>query len=126
MSLEVGRLDEARVALLTALDKTERTYTPQTVSIVLLAEPLGLSDRLDDVLGRAGSGSWLEMATLVAAGALAEAAQRLDEAGHLSLAAQVRLRSPDDVELGKAVDFFASVGATRYLTRAEAQLAALA
>jgi class 3 adenylate cyclase/tetratricopeptide (TPR) repeat protein len=123
---ELGRLDEARAALLTALDKTARTYTPQTVSFVLLAEPLGLSDRLDEFLGRVGSGSWLETAKLVVAGELAEAARRLDEAGHLSLAAQVRLRSQEDGELERAVDFFASVGATRYLTRAEAQLAAMA
>ena len=123
---EVGRLDEARAALLTALDKTDRMYTPQTVSFVLLAEPLGLSDRLDEFLGRAGSGSWLETAKLVIAGELAEAARRLDVAGHLSLAAQVRLRSQEGGELERAVDFFASVGATRYLTRAEAKLAAMA
>ena len=123
---EVGRLDDARAALVTVLDKTDRTYTPQTVSFVLLAEPLGLSDRLDEFLGRAGRGSWLEIARLVVAGELSEAARRLDEAGHVSLAAQVRLRSHEDGELGKAVDFFASVGATRYLARAEARLAAMA
>jgi hypothetical protein len=38
----------------------------------------------------------------------------------------VRLRSHEDRELERAVDFFASVGATRYLRRAEAQLAAMA
>lgn len=123
---EVGRLDEARAALLTALDKTDWIYTPQTVSFVLLAEPLGLADRLDEFLGRVGNSSWLETAKLFVAGELAEAARRLDEAGHLSLAAQVRLRSQEDGELGRAVDFFASVGATRYLNRAEAQLAAMA
>jgi class 3 adenylate cyclase/tetratricopeptide (TPR) repeat protein len=123
---EVGRLDEARAELLTALDKTDQIYTPQTVSFVVLAEPLGLSDRLDEFLGRVGGGPWLEIARLVVAGDHAEAARRLDEGGHLSLGSQVRLRSQDDGELGKAVDFFASVGATRYLTRAEAQLAAMA
>ncbi len=123
---ELGRLDEARAALRTALDKTERTYTPQTVSIVLLAEPLGLSDRLDEFLGRAGSSSWLEIAKLVAGGEHAEAARRLDQAGYRSLAAQVRLRSQADAELEKAIDFFTSVGASRYLTRAKAQLAAMA
>jgi hypothetical protein len=105
---------------------TPRMYSPQTVSCVLLAEPLGLSDRLDEFLGRAGSGSWLEIARLVIAGEVAEAARRLDAAGHASLGAQVRLRSQQDTELEKAIDFFVSVGATRYLTRAEAQLAAMA
>jgi hypothetical protein len=123
---EVGRLDEARAALLTALDQTDGTYTPQAVSWVLLAEPLCLSDRLDEFLGRVGSSSWLEMARLVVAGEHPEAARRVDESGYLSLAAQIRLQSQDDRELGKAVAFYNSVGATRYLTRAEAQLAAMA
>lgn len=124
---EVGRLDEARAALLTTLDKTvDAMYTPQVVSFVVLAETLGLSDLADEFLDRLGSSAWLEIARLVVAGELAEAARRVDESGYLSLGAQVRLRSQEDAELGKAVDFFASVGATRYLLRAEAQLAALA
>jgi len=126
MLSELGRLDEARAALMTALDKTDRMYARQTVSYVLLAETLGQADRLDEFLGRVGSGSWLETAKLVVAGEFAEAARRLDVAGDLSLAAQVRLLSQDDGELAKAIDFFASVGATRYLARAEAQLAAMA
>jgi class 3 adenylate cyclase/tetratricopeptide (TPR) repeat protein len=126
MLLELGRPEEARVALLTALDETDQTYTPTTVAFVTLAEPLGLSDHLDEFLGRAGGGVWVETARLVAAGNVAEAARRLDEVGHVSLAAQVRLRSHKDDELSKAIDFFASVGATRYLKRAEAQLAAMA
>jgi class 3 adenylate cyclase/tetratricopeptide (TPR) repeat protein len=126
MSLELGRLDEARAALLTALDITDQMFTPQTVSFALLAEPLGLSGRLDDFLGRADSNVWLEIARLVVAGELAEAALRLDEAGHVSMGARVRLTSEEGGELEKAVDFFTSVGASRYLARAEAQLAALA
>jgi len=126
MLSELGRLDEAQAALMTALDKTDRMYARQTVSYVLLAETLGQADRLDEFLGRVGSGSWLETAKLVVAGEFAEAARRLDVAGDLSLAAQVRLLSEDDGELAKAIDFFASVGATRYLARAEAQLAAMA
>ena len=126
MLSELGRLDEARAALMTALDRTDRMYARQTVSYVLLAETLGQADRLDEFLGRVGSGSWLETAKLVVAGEFAEAARRLDVAGDLSLAAQVRLLSQDDGELAKAIDFFASVGATRYLARAEAQLAAMA
>ena len=124
---EVGRIDEARTALLTALDKSVgRMYTPQTVSFVLLAESFGLSDRIEEFLGRVGRGPWLEMARLVAVGELAEAARRIDDAGYRSLGAQVRLRSREDGELAKAIAFFTSVGATRYLTRAEAQLAAMA
>jgi tetratricopeptide (TPR) repeat protein len=126
LSHELGRLDEAQAALLTALVETDRTFPHDTIAFAMLAEPLGLSDRLDELLGRVPSGPWVEIARLVVAGELTEAARRLNEAGHVSLAGQVRLCSQEDGELEKAVDFFASVGATRYLTRAEAQLAAMA
>ena len=126
MSYELGRLDDARAALLTALEKTNPMHSHVTVGFVLLAQSVGLADRVDEFLGRVGSGAWLEIARLVAAGTFTESARRLDEGGFVSLAAQVRLRSGEDEQLEKAVDFFASVGATRYLTRAEAQLAAMA
>jgi hypothetical protein len=38
----------------------------------------------------------------------------------------VRLRSQANDELERAIDFFRSVDATRYVMRAEAQLAAMA
>jgi predicted ATPase/class 3 adenylate cyclase len=126
VSHELGRLDEARAALLTALAETDRTFLHDPIAFALLAEPLGLSDRLDELCSRNGSGPWVEIARFVGAGELAEAARRLDEAGHLSLAAEVRLRSQANDELEKAIDFFRSVDATRYVMRAEAQLAAMA
>lgn len=128
ISLELGRLDDARAALMRALEMADlySTRTPHAIGFALLAEPLDFSDRLDEFLTRFPGGSWLEIARLVAAGEFSEAARRLDEAGDLSLAAQVRLRSPGGGELARAIDFFAAVAATRYLTRAEAQLAAMA
>ena len=126
ISLELGRLDEARANLMTAFEMMEVSSTPHAIGFVLLVEPLGLSGRLHEFLARFPDGSWLEIARLVAGGDHSEAARRLDEAGHLSLAAQVRLGSQGGGELAKAIDFYASVGATRYVTRAEAQLAAIA
>jgi class 3 adenylate cyclase/tetratricopeptide (TPR) repeat protein len=125
VSYELGNFEEARAALLTALTESDRTYSHDAVTILLLAKSLGLADRLEEILARVGNGPWVEIARLFVAGEDSEAAGRLDEAGDLSLAAQVRLRSQGDGELERAVDFFASVGATRYLTRAEAQLAAM-
>jgi tetratricopeptide (TPR) repeat protein len=123
---ELGRPAEARAAFDTALAGTDRIYSHNAITFVLLAEDLGLVDRLDELPGRGPVSPWAEIARLVVAGDLTEAARRLDAAGHLTLAAQVRLGSCDDAELAKAVDFFRSVGATRYLARAEAQLAAMA
>jgi predicted ATPase/class 3 adenylate cyclase len=125
VSHELDRLNEAQASLLTALVETDQTYPHDTIAFALLAEPLGLAERLDELLDRVVSGPWVEVAKLVAASELAEAAQRLDHAGHLTLAAQVRLRSDGAGDLGKAIDFFGPVGATRYLARAESQLAAM-
>ena len=123
---ELGNVDDARSAFTTAVSASDRTFSHDAVTITLLAGSLGLADRFEELLARLGDGPWVEIAKLVVGGELAEAARRLDEAGDLGLAAQVRLRSQEDAELEKAVSFFASVGATRYLTRAEAQLAAMA
>ena len=124
----VGRGREVEL-LVAALERAVGERTPQLVTLVgvpgigksrLLAELFHAVERDQRLV------TWLEMAKLVVAGEVSEAARRLDEAGHRSLGAQVRLRSQDDAELGKAIDFFRSVGATRYLTRGEAQLAAMA
>jgi predicted ATPase/class 3 adenylate cyclase len=123
---DLGRLDEAHGALSTALAGDGRIFPHDSVAVAMLAEPLGLADRLDEVFDRAGPGAWVDVAGLVVAGELGEAARRLDDAGHVSLAAEVRLRTQTDADLEKAIAFYASVGATRYLTRAEAQLAATA
>jgi hypothetical protein len=126
MSHELGREHEARAAFMKALARADQMYAHYPIIFALLAETLGFADRIDEFVGRGGSEPWVEIARLMVAGETAEAARRLDETGDRTLAAQARLRSQEDGELGKAVDFFTSVGATRYLTRAEAQLAALA
>jgi predicted ATPase/class 3 adenylate cyclase len=126
VSHELGRLDDAQTSLLTALAKGDRAFAHDPIAFALLAERLGVADRLDELFAQAGGGPWADIARLVAVEELAEAARRLDEAGHLSLAADVRLHSQADDELEKAIGFFRSVDATRYLMRAEAQLAALA
>jgi hypothetical protein len=77
---------------------------------------------------------WTRAALLVVAGDHRNAAALLDEIGHRSLAADVRLRgaeelartrrlAPDDDGLARAVDFYRTVGATRYLREAEALVA---
>ena len=78
----------------------------------MLAEPLGLADRLDEFLGRAAA-ALVRDRQLVVAEEFAEAA-RVSTGRHLSLAADAGF-SQEDGELEKAVDFFAAVGATRYL-----------
>ncbi len=80
---------------------------------------------------------WLEAATLWTEGEFERAADLLGEMGSRSDEALARLRAADkhvvagrraeaDEQLGKALAFFRSVGATRYIREAEALLAATA
>jgi thioredoxin-like negative regulator of GroEL len=80
---------------------------------------------------------WLEAATLLAEGKLSRAADLLGEMGARPDEAVARLRAADqlvtagrraeaDEQLGRALAFFRSVGATRYVREGEALLAASA
>jgi class 3 adenylate cyclase/tetratricopeptide (TPR) repeat protein len=80
---------------------------------------------------------WLDVAGAVARGELESAADRLGEMGALVTEAAVRLRAAAamvaggrraeaDAQLARALAFYRSVGATRYVREAEALLAATA
>jgi hypothetical protein len=80
---------------------------------------------------------WLQVSGAVARGELAAAADRLAALEAFSVEAEVRLRAAErlvakgrraeaDVQLQKALAFYRSVGATRYIREGEALLAATA
>ena len=80
---------------------------------------------------------WHDVALAIADGHLLEAADRLEEIGDVSSAAEVRLvalrllsgddrRSVVDAQLPKVLAFYRSVGATRYVREAEALLSNVA
>lgn len=101
-------------------------------------ERFGRADELARAVAPlAASTRWAEAALLYANGRFSEAADVLDAAGDLVTAAHARVRAAEalatdgrpgqaDAELRRAVEFFRSVRATRYLRRAELLLAATA
>jgi len=104
--------------------------------LTLLCIQLGLHDRVA-ALQVDGPLPWYEVARLMADGQLVEAANRLDQLGDLSLAAETRMvalrglaadgrKTEIAEELPKVLAFYRSVGATRYVREAEALLPSVA
>jgi hypothetical protein len=98
---------------------------------------LGYGDRVVLELDRERLLPWHDVALAIADGHLLEAADRLEEIGDVSSAAEVRLvalrllsgddrRSVVDAQLPKVLAFYRSVGATRYVREAEALLSNVA
>jgi DNA-binding SARP family transcriptional activator len=120
----------------TALAISGPTYPNDTILIALVLADLG---REQDVVLQAASArpsdAWAQAAAAIARGQLEHAADRLADLGDLPSEAAVRLRAasalvkagqqPEAAEqLHKALSFYRSVGATRYIRQAETLLAA--
>jgi hypothetical protein len=69
---------------------------------------------------------WNDAALLILDGEFGRAADVFAEIGSLPDAARALLGAGDPESLGKALDFFRSVGATRYVREAESLLTASA
>jgi class 3 adenylate cyclase len=88
---------------------------------------LGRSEELSPVLVLSPrSSAWLDAANTFAAGDYVRAADFYAEIGSLPDEADARLRSGREDQVRRALDFYRSVGATRYIREGEALLAASA
>ena len=138
VDLALGRLADARRTAAELLSLLETTTTSfGALTLALHAERLGVADRLPAVLSRLPDRPWTRAAAavvqgdfLLAADIAAEDSWRVDEA-------EIRLRAAEalvaagrrldaDVQLQKALAFFRSVGAPRFVREGEALLAATA
>ena len=120
-----------------AMDPEPSQFYPIGVPwLTLMHIQLGLHDRVA-ALQVDGPLPWYEVARLMADGQLVEAANRLDQLGDLSLAAETRMvalrglaadgrKTEIAEELPKVLAFYRSVGATRYVREAEALLPSVA
>ena len=138
VALAAGRRDAASELADELLSLSVRLYPTSKIELVLLLADLGRP--VDAVMKAASSrpaDPWWEVAAAIARGELARAADRLAEMGALPFEAEVRRRAaaaliadgrrPEaDIHLQKALAFWRSVGATRYIGEAEALLAATA
>jgi class 3 adenylate cyclase/tetratricopeptide (TPR) repeat protein len=140
--LEVGRRSEADAAV-RELDLVENAQQALMLSAASIDLPfvlleLGRADDLADAASRVTSTtSWVDAALACVRGEFVQAADLYHEIGSLVDEAQARLGAADrlvssgrraeaDVELQKALPFWRSVGATRYVRKGEALLAASA
>ncbi|MBD0328628.1 MAG: AAA family ATPase [Thermoleophilia bacterium] len=138
VNVALGRMPEARRAAEELLAMLERGVTAFGAgSLALAADELGLRDRLPAVVDGLPDRPGVRAARSVLEGDLVRAAELAAESGWPFEEADFRLRAAEalvragrraeaDVQLQKALAFFRSVGATRYVRRGEALLAATA
>ena len=127
----LGLIDEAAQAADELLEDWSRVTMLGTAEWLLdlayVLVPLGRLDDLEQALGRVKLDfPWLRAARAYAAGDPAAAAEVFGEIGNRPDEAYMRLQSGIDAEVRKAIDFYRSVGATRYVRDGEATLAATA
>jgi hypothetical protein len=94
--------------------------------LAFLARELGYQERFLQLLAGGAANPWIEAAMAIAAGEPARAAEILDRIGAKPEAAYARLRSGEPAEAERALAFYRSVGATRYIHECEQLLAATA
>jgi tetratricopeptide (TPR) repeat protein len=132
IDIELGRMADAR-----AVARELLPLGGWMVGLAFAAENLGLHDEVRAAMAELPATRWAEVAGAVLDGRFEEAADLLEEMGDRSFEADVRVRAAAalvgagrraeaDVQLDRALAFYRSVGATRYLREAEALLAATA
>jgi class 3 adenylate cyclase len=129
--LAAGTPDEAGNLVTEALEGWRKLgpgsypYAGPDLGVALVE--LGRSEELSTVVALAPVSSlWLEAANAFAAGDYVQAADLYAEIGSLPDEADARLKSGREDQVRRALDFYGSVGATRYIREGEALLAASA
>jgi class 3 adenylate cyclase/tetratricopeptide (TPR) repeat protein len=132
VDVALGRRTDARVAARELL-----AVGGNTVPLWLVAEDVGLRDEAAAAIATMPPTAWTRVGTALLAGELEAAADMFGAMGDLPDEATARLRAAErlvksghraeaDVQLAKALDFWRSVGATRYVREGEGLLAATA
>jgi hypothetical protein len=125
---ELGRLDDAatRASALLAL-KPQIEFFPPGVELAFAAKGL---DNAGDVRAWINAippkSKWNDAALRALDGDFAGAADLFFEIGSIPDEARARMRAGDPANVGRALQFYRSVGATRYIRDAEALLEATA
>ena len=125
---ELGLLEDASAAVDELLaDWREHPILSSTFWLLDLAYALvrlGRAHELEQALADIRAPTpWADAARAYAAGKLVDAAEVLDGIGTVSEVAYVRLKSGIESEVQRALEFYRSVGATRYLDEGQSMLA---
>jgi class 3 adenylate cyclase/tetratricopeptide (TPR) repeat protein len=128
MELEAGSLDQAGAIAAELLEQPRRVeWMPPGTELAWAAQSLGIEDAARQWIKTIATESkWNDAALLILDGEFGRAADVFAEIGSLPDAARALLGAGDPESLGKALDFFRSVGATRYVREAESLLTASA
>jgi tetratricopeptide (TPR) repeat protein len=138
MDLALGQLEAARELAYELLSLLERGVTTfGTMRLAVEADALGVRDKVTRVLDRLPEKPSVEIAAAILEGDFKRAADLSARDGWLVDEAELRLRAAEalaqagrraeaDVQLQKALAFYRSVYATRYIRQGEALLAATA
>ncbi|CAN5168254.1 hypothetical protein BH09ACT13_BH09ACT13_07180 [soil metagenome] len=133
---ELGRDDEARLLAAELLGQSKQAADWRLFDVVWVAERLGCSGELRQLIEQAPAQTrWSSVFLAVLAREYETAADLFLEIGALNFEADARLRAAEklvaegrrleaDEQLEKALAFYRSVGATRYISEGEALLAA--
>jgi len=132
VAADLGRTAEARLVAQELL-----SLDGGAVVLALVADDLELHDEVAALIANKPETPWTLAAAAILAGALEQAAEILEEIGDRPDEAEVRLRAAAalvaagrraeaDAQLAKALAFYRSVGATRFIREGEALLAATA
>ncbi|MBA2461619.1 MAG: AAA family ATPase, partial [Actinobacteria bacterium] len=132
INLRLGRMAEART-----VSRELVSLGGFVFELALTADSLGIRDEVHAVIAELPETRWTRAARAIVEGQLEEAADLIEAMGGHSYQADVRLqaakalvaqgrRGEADAQLAKALAFFRSVRATRYIREAESLLAATA
>ena len=125
----VGERDRAEEMLARLADAgdTRRLGLPSGLcEVAWLASRLAVGERFLAVLADSPETPWVEAARSIAAGEPLAAAEILDRIGARPEAAYARLHSGIPAEVEKALDFYGTVGAARFVHDCQQVLAATA
>jgi tetratricopeptide (TPR) repeat protein len=137
VNAELGRDGAARAAIREMVSFAGRGHPLRGIPLALVAEDLDVVDDVRQALSGAERGQFTQIARDILDGKLEQAADALRDAGSRPDEADVRLRAAArlsaegrraeaDEQLRRALEFYRSVGATRYIGKAEALLSATA
>jgi len=119
-----GRREDANTLVTELLELEPDWYALPDLAVCLVG--LDRADQLQPVSDAFETSVWLDAAKAFAAGDYTSAADIYADMGSLPDEADARLRSGIEAEVLRALEFYRSVGATRYIRDGEALLAASA
>ncbi len=134
---DLGQLDEARHVAAEMIELSRVGSPVRLIQLALDAEELGLTSEMRDLLASRPPTRFSDISQSILDGDLVAAAEQLEEVTSLPYAASARIaaarrfvasgrRADADEQLRRALDFYRTVRASRYIADAEALLRATA